>query len=250
FGDPHIGMLSWAPETGEHNDLTIAIDRMHRAMALAVDSAPPSQEAWLINLGDMLHAQNSEQRTPKRGHKLDVDGRSAKVWRACLEMCRELTHQALKKHGSVKWLNLPATHDPEVAAMLAMWLTEAFCAEPRAHVDSAHRPYVYERYGATLVGMTHGDGVPINALPEIMAANAPEDWGATEFHFWLTGHVHHLSRKDFRSCTVETFRILPPSDYWHRSKGYRAQRSQHVITLHPEYGEINRTTIDLSLVAR
>src|SRR5690606_37778052 len=134
LGDPHIGLLSWAPETGDHNDLTVAVRDLLRAIDLAVSVAPPAKNAVIANLGDMLHAQNPEQRTPRSGHKLDVDGRHAKVMRACLDMCRGITERALRKHEHVTWYNLPGNHDPEVAAMLSMMLEAVYEREPRVTV--------------------------------------------------------------------------------------------------------------------
>ncbi|HEV2679719.1 MAG TPA: hypothetical protein VGV14_04405, partial [Rhodanobacter sp.] len=47
IGDPHIGMYSWAAETGEDWDLAIA-ERVHcGAMAELVDSSPATEQAIL-----------------------------------------------------------------------------------------------------------------------------------------------------------------------------------------------------------
>src|SRR5690606_21573863 len=42
LGDPHIGMLSWAPETGAHFDLTIACRELLACVNELVRSAPSS----------------------------------------------------------------------------------------------------------------------------------------------------------------------------------------------------------------
>lgn len=248
LGDPHAGMLAWAPETGEHHDLAIWSARLRRALDLAVASSPPSRDAWIINIGDALHAQNAEQRTPGHGHKLDVDGRHGKVMRVFFDTFRWLIDRTLQKHERVSVFNLPGNHDPEVAAMIAMFLGAVYEREPRVTIDPGHAPYVYRAYGSTLIGMHHGDGAKQEALPGIMAHDVPELWGAAKHRVWLTGHVHHQVRKDFPGCSVESFRILPPGDFWHRSKGYRAPRSQHTITYHPEFGEILRGTFDISRI--
>ena len=248
FGDPHAGMMSWAPETGENHDLAIWSARMCRAMDLSVASAPPSREGWIVNLGDALHAQNSEQRTPRSGHKLDVEGRLPKVWAVFLATFRRLIDRALEKHEVVHVDNLPGNHDPEVAFMIAMLLTAVYEHEPRVTIGDGLKPYVYRTWGSSLFGLHHGDGSPLEALPGLMAHDVPRLWGEAKFRTWYTGHVHHLTRKDYPGCTCESFRILPPGDYYHKSKRYRAPRSQHVITHHREFGEIMRATLDLTMI--
>lgn len=249
FGDLHVGMMAWGPETGESNDLKTSVDRLLIAMRMAVEAAPPSEDALLINIGDALHAQNAAQTTPKSGHKLDVDGRLPKIWRALLEMFRAVTEFALQKHKRVKWINMRGNHDPEGAFLIAMWLEEAFKHDPRVTVDPGLSPYVYEEYGQNLIATTHGDGCKITKLPGIMARDRPQMWGRTKHRLWITGHIHHLQRMDLDGCSVETLRILSPGDAWHVENGFGgAPRSMPVITFHPEYGEIIRSTIDLSKI--
>jgi hypothetical protein len=80
-----------------------------------------------------------------------------------------------------------------------------------------------------------------------MAADRPEDWGATDYRVWFTGHIHHQTRKEFPGCVIESFRTLAARDYWHAWKGYRSGQSLSCITLHKEYGEITRSTVDIRL---
>lgn len=248
LGDPHAGMLAWSPETGENHDLSIWSARLQRAMDLAVSVAPPSREAWIVNLGDALHAQNTEQRTPRSGHKLDVEGRLPKVWQVFEDTLRQLIDRALQKHEIVVLENLPGNHDPEVAFMIARLFRALYLREPRVTVGDGLRPFVYREWGRNLFGYHHGDGAPLEALPGLMAYDEAEAWGRAKHRTWYTGHVHHLARKDFPGCTCESVRILPPGDYYHKSKRYRAPRSMPVITHHREYGEIMRSTLDLSMI--
>ncbi len=77
LGDPHIGMLAWANEVGEHFDLRIAERELCECMRQLVARSPASEQAIVCNLGDFGDSlQDDNQRTPKGGNKLDVDGRS------------------------------------------------------------------------------------------------------------------------------------------------------------------------------
>jgi hypothetical protein len=248
LGDPHIGMLSWAPESGEHFDLRIATSELLTCVRMMIDSAPAAHDCIITNLGDFMHAQNDEQRTPGQGHKLDVDGRAAKVLDAGHALLRGIVDYALTKHARVKVRNLPGNHDPHVAAGLAMWLKAVYEREPRVEVADAFAPYQFDRFGCCLFGWAHGDGAKAEALPLLMANARGEDWGATTEHVWHTGHVHHLTTKEFTGCTVETHRTMAGKDFWHVSKGYSAKRSLSVIAYHREFGEISRNRVGLERV--
>lgn len=248
LGDPHIGMLAWSPETGENFDLKIATRELLTCVRLLVAGAPPAKHAIITNLGDFFHAQDNEQRTPGHGHKLDVDGRSSKVLDAGHALLRAIVDAALEKHEHVTIRNLPGNHDPQVAAGLAMWLRAVYEREPRVTVADAYASYQFDRFGCCLFGWAHGDGAKSDALPLLMANAEREAWGATTEHVWHTGHVHHLSTKEYTGCVVETHRTMAGKDHWHASKGYSAKRSLSVISYHREYGEVSRNRVGLERV--
>jgi hypothetical protein len=248
LGDPHIGMLAWAPEVGEHFDLKIATRELLTCVRLLVAGAPPAKRAIITNLGDFLHAQDDLQRTPGHGNPLDVDGRAAKVLDAGHALLRAIVDAALEKHEHVTIRNLPGNHDPQVAAGLAMWLRAVYEREPRVTVADAYASYQFDRFGCCLFGWAHGDGAKSEALPLLMANAEREAWGATTEHVWHTGHVHHLSTKEYTGCVVETHRTMAGKDHWHASKGYAAKRSLSVISYHREYGEVTRNRVGLERV--
>lgn len=248
LGDPHIGMLSWAKETGADFDLHIAERDLIRAVDLLVDRAPASKIAVLANVGDFFHAEDDAQRTPTSGHKLDCDTRWAKITDVGFNIMRHLTDRLLEKHDTVHVVNVPGNHDPKMARMLAMWLSAVYEREPRVHVMDNRNPYMYLKHGKNLFGFAHGDGAKMEALPSIMAADQPEHWGSTNYRVWFTGHIHHQTRKEFPGCVIESFRTLAPRDYWHSWKGYRSGQSLSCITIHSEFGEITRSTVDIKLV--
>lgn len=247
LGDPHIGMLAWKKEVGESFDLEIATRDLVRTIDLLVDRAPASNEAILANLGDFFHAEDDTQLTPTGKNKLDVDCRFGKVTDVGFALLRRLVDRLLGKHQIVEVRNVPGNHDPKMARMLAMWLAAVYEREPRVRVVPNLNPYSYHRFGANLFGFAHGDGAKPQELPAIMASDCPTEWGETEFRLWLTGHIHHETCKEFRGCSVESFRTLAGRDYWHHHKGYRAGRSLSAITFHKDYGEITRATVDLKL---
>jgi hypothetical protein len=250
LGDPHIGMLAWARETGESFDLKIAERTLFDTVDLLVERAPAAKRGVLVNVGDFFHADDDNQRTPSGGNKLDVDCRASKVAQVGFNLLRRLVDRMLEKHPLVKVINVCGNHDPKMSRMLSMWLAAVYEREPRAEIAPSENPFVYHRFGTNLVGVCHGDGAKPEQLGAIMAADQPKWWGETEFRMWLTGHIHHLTRKELPgNVVVESFRTMASRDYWHHWKGYRAGRSLNAITLHRENGEASRFTVGLKEIS-
>lgn len=245
LGDPHIGMLSWRQETGEDWDLKLAGSAFANGLDALVSRTPAAKVAYLINVGDFFHAEGDAQVTPRGGHKLDVDSRKAKVARLGFNLMRRMIDRLLQRHERVFVVNARGNHDPEMALMLALWLEAVYEREPRVTVLGAENPYIYMTFGTSLIGVHHGDGAKMEALPQIMATDKAEDWGAARFRYWITGHIHHQTRKEFPGCVVESFRTMAARDYWHHHRGYRSGRSLESIVLHLEYGEFARFTVGI-----
>lgn len=240
MGDPHFGLLSWKPETGESFDLEIAEAMTFGAVDKLVSRAPPAGVGLLLNLGDYFHADDSTNRTPRGQNQLDIDGRFQKVASVGFRAMLRCIQRMLETHAKVIVRNNPGNHDPHQALMLNIAVGARFHDNPRVYVDPSPCPFYYYRHGKTLIGSTHGDGAKLTDLPLIMANDAPHEWAAATYRVWHVGHFHHnqrLSQKDLTGCEVETHRTLAAGDAWHRHAGYRALRDMKVISYHREYGE-------------
>lgn len=248
IGDYHLGLLAWGPESGENWDLRHGKAALGLVMSELVRMAPDAERAIIANLGDFLHAQDDANMTPGHGNKLDVDGRHAKVADAALIVLTGTIDLALRKHRHVTVRNLPGNHDPRVAASLARELKAWYRNEPRVDIADAYAAHQYDTFGRVLLGWHHGDRTPSKELPAIMAVDMAEAWGRTVFRHWHCGHVHHkIGDKEHPGCTVETHRIIPPGDAWHRGR-YRAGRGMTVISYDRDYGECARATVGVERV--
>lgn len=240
LGDPHIGMLSWHEETGADFDLTIARRIFGAAMRDLVERGPRAKQALIVNLGDFFHSDTLDNRTRRSGHALDVDSRWPKILQVGVEIMIGLVDRALEHHARVRVINEIGNHDDHTAIMLSVALRAYYRAEPRVDVDASPARRHWHRHGRCLIGVTHGDGAKPEQLESIMAAERPDDWGATRHRYWYCGHVHHSRRIEHRGCVVESFRTLAPRDAWAAGMGYRAGRDLHRIVLHSEHGEVSR----------
>jgi hypothetical protein len=242
LGDPHIGMLAWANEVGEHFDVKIAVRELTQCIRNLVARAPASKRAIVCNLGDFFHAQDDKQLTPTAGHKLDVDGRFGKVARIGLDMMVGLVEAALQKHEHVTLRNVPGNHDLGACFWIAETLRREFKNEPRVTVHDAYAPYQCDRFGNTMLVWAHTDGAKIGDVIEISAADWPEIWGETKFRYAHGGHIHSRAMVEGRGMIGENHRTLAGKDAWHGWKGYRSGRSLQAITYHRTWGEDSRVT--------
>lgn len=238
WGDPHIGMLSWATETDNSWDLEIAEEVTAQVMGDLVTRTPRSAEFWLCDLGDLFHAENDDQLTPHAKHKLDADGRAGKVVRVAVRIFQAAIDLALHRHGMVRVRLLRGNHDPYKCIALGMWLEAAYANEPRVTIEPYDNPYQATRWGDCAFMWHHGDGSKPQQMPGVFSC-MPEWQGATH-RYIHTGHIHSQNHWDFPGCTVESFRTLAPADYWAHWKGYRSQRTLDAITYDRTLGEVSR----------
>jgi hypothetical protein len=247
-GDHHLGMLAWKHEVGASYDLDIGEQLLTNAVSYLVNKAPRSKEALICFLGDYTHYDSMISVTPEHRNQLDGDGRAAKMVRVAMRTMRRVVERVAEHHEKVRVIIEFGNHDPYGT----LWLMEAFRMKyedtPRITVDCAPGFFHYYRFGSNLIGTNHGDRVKLDRLPQIMADDRPKDWGNTTNRMWLTGHVHHHKAIDIGSCSVESFRILPPGDAWAHSEGHRAKRQMQAIVLHPTDGEAERIYVNPAMV--
>ena len=249
YGDPHIGMRAWAEETGENHDLTLAEGLFTAAHEDLVKRAPAASTAIILNLGDYYHADDGRNITLRSGHNLDVDGRYQKVRKVGFKILRRMIDMTLERHDQVIVWNIPGNHDDFSAIDLSLWLEIAYEKEPRVQVDTNPSKFYFYRHGKTMLAATHGDTVKPDQMLGVMASDKAEMWGLTSFRYAHIGHVHSKSLKDLPGVSVETHRVLQPSDLWAYSKGYRSQRDATCITYHMDHGEYARTVVNPSCIS-
>lgn len=249
FGDPHFGMASAPEDGGDQFDIDEA-DRITRAGIDRLVQVSPAAETCIVEvIGDAMHANDGSALTPGHKNALDIDPRgfrhallkSAEAWRYTIL-------RALEKHEKVVVWFLEGNHDPEAAGAIALALSFYFDNEPRVTIDLSPAVFRYMRFGKCLLGAHHGDKVKMGELPLLMAVDRPEDWGATEFRYITTGHIHHDVVKEVQTVRIEALRTLAPKDPYHSSKGYRSLRDTRAVVYHEDYGEVERYTVGAAML--
>ena len=249
FGDPHLGLHAWAEETGADYDLKIAERDLCEAVGHLVSASAPSSECLIANLGDFFHADNMDAETWRSKHRLDVDTRWAKVLRVGVKAMRQCIEAAAKRHGKVTVINAIGNHDDHTAIFLSICLSHLYEDNPRIEIIDSPTVKHYYRYRSNLIGVHHGHTIKMADLPFQMATDRPQDWAETEHRMWLTGHIHHDSRKEINGVIVESYRTLAARDAWAAGRGYISGRDMKAIVLDPHFGEVERHTVSVKRLA-
>lgn len=234
IGDPHVALMTWAKEVGVDWDLKIAARVFPAVFTRLLQECRDTEECILINTGDFFHSDNIEGQTSRSRHKLDLDGRHGKwldVGGALLCMFIDF---CLKKFKKVTFINVPGNHDDILGRFLGTTAELVYRNESRLTVMKGDAPRQYIQRGNVAIGAAHSHLCKLKQLPQAMAMDAPEIWGATRLRMFFTGHVHHESEtvfKDNNGCMVCTAGIVPPADAYAHGAGYGSYRTMQAATL-------------------
>lgn len=246
IADLHLGLFSWAKETGADYDLKIAADLLTSSMNNLVSRSANSQTSIVLDLGDYFHSDNSRNQTARSGNPLDVDTRYAKVVQVGFELAITSIELALQKHEFVEYRKLPGNHDDETSLMLSVAVAAHFRNEERVKVDATPSRFFMRQFGKCMIAATHGDMLKMGDLAGFVAAHWPKEWGETVYRYGYTGHIHNekaLAVNTLRGMRAESFNTIAAKDAWHASMGYQAPRNMVSITLDANLGETSRLTV-------
>lgn len=243
--DLHLGMYAWRPETGDSYDADIAVARTVEMIGALLAQAPASRDCVLLGLGDYFHANDATAATPASKHRLDVDGRWPKVYRAGAQLVVRLVSLLAAKHQRVEIVMLPGNHDPDASTCLTVALSMFYAAHGRVTVHEEPGIAWYRRHGRVLLGATHGHTMRPDRMAMMLAADRPECWGQAEHRHFFFGHIHHETAKEVGPVRVESFSTPASRDAYAGGAGYRPGRALSAITFHAEHGEVLRHRVNL-----
>lgn len=231
IGDAHIGMYAYGKETKHQDfDSDIATQQIREAIDYLVDTAEPAENGLLVNVGDFLHANGSNDQT-FAGTPLDVDTRHESVaFKAALCM-KYAIDRMLDKVGKVTVIMAKGNHDTDSSLAPRMSLQFYYMNEPRVNILDTDGFYHYIEYGNWLLGIHHGDKQKPESLAGSMARDMSQAWGRTTHRMWCVGHFHKELVKTLPGVTYRVFAALTPPDSWHASHGYKGDGEMQMLTL-------------------
>ena len=166
-----------------------------------------------------------EMTTPRAKHRLDVDGRFAKIYEAGLmavikavELCRQ--------YAPVELFWVPGNHDPQTSYGILQTVWAYFMRDESVTVDKSPRDRKCYPYGNCAVGFTHGCDEPQKDLPRIFMDEFNTVFPQAKHKEIHIGHLHKKKELSFLSADshgATTVRVIPSlcsTDAWHYRKGY------------------------------
>jgi hypothetical protein len=240
--DLHLGKLCWAPEVGSSYDVRIAESGFYEAIDALLERAKgfPIERILLPTGNDFFnvdgHANQTTAGTPQR-----EDGRWQKSFIVGRKMLVD-TILRLRKIAPVDVVMISGNHDTERVFYLGDTLAGWFHKTDGVTVDNSPTMRKYYRWGASLIGFTHGGEEKHKDLPLIMATEKPKEWAETKFRELHLGHWHHKSEihwqpvQEFNGIRVRVIPSLCPADDWHRLKGYEGLRAAEAYVWDREQG--------------
>lgn len=248
IGDSHVGMLSWAIETGADWDLTIAEKAIVSSVCSVIDRAPACSVCRLVQLGDFFHSDNQSNQTARSGHPLDVDSRWARVLEVGMRILIRITDYALEKFGAVEWDMVRGNHDEHTAIMAGRELAAWYRNEPRVSIDYGPSLHHYREWGANLLASHHGHTAHKQRLQGYWATHPA--WSDKRRRYCYLGHEHRDREIVIGGMKFEHVNAMCPADAyaaggafgnamsddrtirgdaWHRERG-RILRIEEMVT--------------------
>lgn len=246
LADLHVGMFAWSRETdGLDWDLSIARRVLVETFAELVEQTPKSQEAVILGLGDLLHADSHKNQTPNSGNIMDVDTRYSKCLPTVCDIVAECCDMVRQKHKRVEVAIKAGNHDVASTVGIRQGLRSWFRNDDRVTVDDSPSPYYWRRFGVNLIAGTHGDGCKAKDLPLFMANVRAADWADAKSKHAHTGHLHNEFTFELGGVKIHQHRAPIPADAWHHAQGYRSGRSMRAFHYHHDLGARGYSEVEI-----
>ena len=243
IADAHIGMMAWGKETGEDYDTAIATERLRNWIGRAVEASPASGHAVILGVGDLTHADDQSNMTPRSKHVLDVDTRHFKTLDATISALAYCAEYAAMRHTKVTIRILPGNHDMNTYMAVMFALSERYRENPRITVQKEPGEFWVHQHGKCLLAAHHGHGGKPDRMVMYLADEYAQMWGATRHRVIWTGHLHHAKIADIGGATWEQLRAVTARDAYAVGNAYVARAQLQAITFDAEQGEILRVKI-------
>lgn len=227
--DLHLGLLSWAHETGVDYDLKLAKQVFLSSINRAVEWGKNHQiERIQFTFGDDFFNSDTIDNTTAHGTRQDEDTRWAKTFTEGWEAVRDGIEICLSV-APTDVIVMPGNHDTTRTYFAAEALRAWFKDNTAFTIDNSPKKYKAYVYGDNLIGSTHGHLAKLANLPIIFATDFPREWGATRNRVIRVGHLHSKMVEEFPGVTIERIRSSGAPSAWASESGYRSVQSGKAV---------------------
>jgi hypothetical protein len=238
LADLHVG--------GEYGD-PLYLDHVYAAITRLMHNLPKAHKAVLLDMGDLLDANDHKGLTPASGNFCDVIRENhLQNTIDALNIMRYAIGLLLHTHNEVEVHLLRGNHDETAFIGVMVALHAHFKDDPRVNVILSDDDFRVLSWGKCAVFPHHGDKCKWEDLKDVFSDQFPDAWAEAKYwRFIWTAHVHHDKQKQLVGADAEHFRTLAKPNKWAQQKGFFTRGGIQAVTLHKEDGEVDRTKVNL-----
>jgi hypothetical protein len=236
--DLHVG--------GEYGDPKY-LDAVYTAITRLMHNLPLAHKAVLLDMGDLLDANDHKGLTPASGNECDVirENHLENTINA-MNIMRYAVGLLLQKHQEVEVHLLRGNHDETAYIAVMVALDVHFRDDPRVSIIVSDDNFRVIPWGKCAVFPHHGDKCKWEDLKNIFSDQFPDEWAKAKYwRFIWTAHFHHDKQKQLVGADAEHFRTLAKPNNWAQMKGLFTRGGICAVTLHKEDGEVDRKKVNL-----
>ena len=238
LADLHIG--------GQYGDPEY-LNEIERCTNKLMGRLPKATKLVLIDMGDLLDANDHKGITPASGNNCDViRENSLKNSQDAVTIMSRFIILGLQTHETVEVHLLRGNHDETAFIAVMMTLGALFKDNKRVKVIVSDDDFRVIPWGLCAVFPNHGDKAKWEDLKNVFSDQFPDAWAAAKYwRFVWTAHFHHDRQRDIMGVFAEHFRTLSAPNKWAKMKGLFSRGGIQCITLHKEEGETDRKKVNL-----
>ena len=238
IADLHVGGDYGSNELEE--DFNFALDKL-------VSVLHPAEKAVIFELGDILDANDHKGVTPHSGNPCDVKrDEHLTNTQTAIRLMRRAIYRLAQTHAEVEVHMIPGNHDISAYVAVMLALEAHFEKSPHINIVVTDEPYRVISWGECAAFPHHGDTIKWPALKDVFTDQFPDEWAAAKMHrHIMTAHFHHEKKVELVGCVAEHFRTLHKPNAWAKGKGMYNRGSLTGMTVHKEWGEHNRSTVNI-----
>ena len=238
LADLHMGGQYGDPKYLE--EVTGAVEKL-------IQGLPQARKAVLIEMGDLLDANDHKGLTPASGNECDVIRENhLKNTLDALAIMKLACVRLLETHEEVEVHFLRGNHDETAYIAVMIGLHALFRDNPRINIVVSDDDFRVISWGKCAVFPHHGDKSKWEDLKNVFSDQFPKAWTKAKYwRFVWTAHLHNDRQKEMIGAMGEHFRTLAAPNRWAMLKGLFSRGGIQCVTLHKEFGEVNRTKVNL-----
>lgn len=238
LADLHVGGDYGAPYLEE--DFKHCIDSI-------ISRLPAAEKAVLVELGDLLDANDHKGVTPASGNPCDVvrDDHLGNT-RQAIRLMKYAIDRLAESHPEVEVHLIPGNHDPDAYIAVLLTLEAHYEDNKRIEVIVPQNPDDEEfriiEWGNCSCLPHHGHRAKWAQLKDVYTEIFADEWARTKmFRLIATAHYHHEKSADLIGATGRQFRTIHRPNKWAKGLGLLSRGTLTALTVNREDGQTDET---------